>query len=97
MTAARWLLIAAALVAFAPSARAWDDYQIIYWQQRNQAQLATLKQLGITAATVLADRDGTGTPVEQQIAPMLANGLRWYVENIATDFYAAYHRWFPGK
>jgi hypothetical protein len=73
----------------------WDDFQIIEWQPRNEAQLVTLKQLGVTAGTVIADRDGTGMPVQQQIAPILANGLRWYVENIATDFYSAYHRWSP--
>ena len=31
------------------------------------------------------------------IAPLRASGLRWYVENIATDFYAPYHRWFPDR
>jgi Beta-galactosidase len=78
-------------------AQAWNDYQIIEWQHRDAAQLATLKQLGFTAAAVIANRDGTGTPVQQQFAPMLANGLHWYVENIATDFYSAYHRWFPNQ
>ena len=89
------LLLFAALGLAGIPARAWDDFQIIEWQHRDAAQLATLKQLGVTAATVVANRDGTGTPVEQQIAPMLANGLRWYVENIATDYYSAYHRWLP--
>ncbi len=97
MKAARWLLVAAALLGSAARAHAWDDYQIIHWQQRDAAQLRTLKRLGITAATVMANRDGAGTPVEQQFAPMLAAGVGWYVENIATDFYSAYHRWFPGR
>jgi hypothetical protein len=92
--ARRLLLLVALSVAAAP-ARAWDDFQIIEWQHRDAAQLATLKQLGVTAATVLANRDGSGTPVERQFAPMLENGLRWYVENIATDYYSAYHRWSP--
>jgi hypothetical protein len=78
-----------------PSTRSWSDFQIIEWQRRDAAQLATLKKLGITAATVIANRDGTGIPLQRQIAPMLANGLRWYVENIATDYYSAYHRWSP--
>jgi hypothetical protein len=73
----------------------WDDFQIIEWQRRDAAQLATLKRLGVTAATVIANRDGAGMPVQLQIAPMLGNGLRWYVENIATDYYSAYHRWSP--
>ena len=94
------LLLTAALVLF-PSwlglARppSWDDFQIIDWQRRDAGQLATAKRLGVTAATVIANRDGTGIPVQQQFSPMLANGLRWYIENIATDYYSAYHRWSP--
>ena len=88
------LLLVALSVAAVP-ARAWDDFQIIEWQHRDATQLATLKRLGVTAATILANRDGSGTPVERQFVPMLANGLRWYVENIATDYYSAYHRWSP--
>src|SRR5215472_17874246 len=82
-------------LAAAP-AFAWTDYQIIEWQPRNAAQWQTLKQLGVTAGTVIADRgDGIGTPVVQQIAPLRAAGVHWYLENIATDFYSAYHRWTP--
>jgi hypothetical protein len=90
-----WLLAAGSLLAGALPARAWDDYQIIQWQSRNEPVYAALRQLGVTAATVMANRDGNGTPVEKQFAPMQAAGLSWYVENIATDFYSAYHRWFP--
>jgi hypothetical protein len=89
------LVLGTVLLGTAAPARAWDDFQIIEWQHRDAAQLATLKRLGVTAATVIANRDGTGTPVQQQFAPMLATGLRWYVENIATDYYSAYHRWSP--
>ncbi len=92
-----WLILLVALLGASHPARAWDDYQIIEWQHRDAAQLATLKQLGVTAATVIANRDGAGAPVRQQFAPMLATGLRWYIENIATDFYSAYHRWFPNR
>ncbi len=97
MSVIRWLVVAGVLFGAASPACAWDDYQIIEWQHRDAAQLATLKRLGVTAATVIANRDGTGMPVQQQFAPMLANGLRWYVENIATDYYSAYHRWFPDR
>ena len=92
-----WLMLAGVLLGTSAQAHAWNDYQIIEWQARDAAQLATLKQLGVTAATVIANRDGTGKPVQQQFAPMLATGLHWYVENIATDFYSAYHRWFPNR
>ena len=91
------LLLLAALIGAAAPAHAWDQFQIIEWQARNEAQLVTLKRLGITAATVIAKRDDSGTPAEQQYASMLAAGLRWYIENIATDYYSAYHRWFPGR
>ena len=93
---ARWLLVAGALLAAMP-AHAWDDYQIIQWQPRNEPVYAALKRLGVTAAMVMANRDGTGIPAEKQFAPMRAAGLSWYVENAATDFYSAYHRWFPNR
>jgi len=102
------LLAAAIAVCVVPAkAQVWPayqipdyqipDYQIIEWQPRNPAQLATLKRIGVTAATVIADRDGTGSVPDAQTAPLRQAGLRWYVENIATDFYAPYHRWMPGK
>jgi Beta-galactosidase len=93
---ARCLLVLGALL-FSAQARAWDDYQIIQWQPRDQSAYEALKRLGVTAGKVMANRDGTATPVGEQYAPMLAAGLPWYVENIATDFYAAYHRWFPDR
>src|SRR5580658_11176016 len=57
-----------------------------------------LRRLGVTGTMVMADRgDGIGTPLEQQTPAPQAAGLRWYIENIATDFYASYHRYTPGK
>jgi hypothetical protein len=78
-------------------AAAWPDYQIIEWQPRNPAQLATLKRIGVTAGMVIAPKEGIGKPLPVQTAPLIQAGLRWYVENIATDFYAPYHRFQPGK
>ena len=81
-----------------PAQAGWDRFQIIEWQARDARQLAALRELGITAATVIADRgDGLGQPLEAQIAAPRAAGLRWYVENMATDFYAPYHQYTPGK
>ena len=97
MKAVRALFVAATLLTGAAPAWAWDDYQIIQWQQRDTPVYAALKRLGVTGAMVTANRDGTGVPVERQYAPMLAAGLPWYVENIATDFYSAYHRWFTDR
>jgi Beta-galactosidase len=71
-----------------PPADSWWDYQIVMWQERSPETLATLKTLGITAG-VYSGR--SRTPPEY----LLRNDLRWYAENIATDFYSAYHRYYP--
>ena len=74
----------------------WSDYQIVMWQKRSPRQYAALKSLGVGAAVAFrppADRPALGPVVE----PFLDAGLRWYVENIATDFYSSYHRWTPGR
>ncbi len=60
MRLASRLLLLAALIGVAAPAQAWDQFQIIEWQARNEAQLVTLKRLGITAATVIAKRDDLG-------------------------------------
>ncbi|HEV2677315.1 MAG TPA: alpha-amylase family protein [Aliidongia sp.] len=87
----------------APAARAagaddptWNDYQIIMWQPQSPARLDGLARLGLTAGMI----HGTRGPLDdkqiaRETAPFRALQLHWYVENIATDFYAAYHRWFP--
>jgi hypothetical protein len=77
-----------------PSDRPWSDYQIIMWQTQTAAGYAALKRLGITAGMVAADhREETGTYIADNVEPLLANDLRWYLENIATDFYSPYHKW----
>ncbi len=75
----------------------WSDYEIIIWQPQTPARLAGLAQLGVTAGQIFGER-GRLDPakIPQEAAPFLALHLRWYIENIATDFYAAYHRWQPG-
>jgi len=67
------------------------------WQPQTADRYRALKRLGITAATVPSLRnDGAGETVDAAaIRPLLETGLRWYVENIATDFYAPYHKWSP--
>ncbi|HUB12568.1 MAG TPA: alpha-amylase family protein [Acetobacteraceae bacterium] len=93
-----WLIAAAGILNVSVAAAdPWPKYQIIEWQPRNPAQLATLKRIGVDAAAVIADRDGTGTPLPMQTAPLIQAGFHWYIENAATDFYSAYHRWTPGK
>lgn len=75
----------------------WPTYQIILWQKPNPEDLPALRQIGITAGAVLGQRDTplTRAAVARDVAPFRAAHLGFYVENIATDFYAAYHRWTP--
>lgn len=81
-----------------PNDDPWRTYQVIMWHSRSAAQYAALKQLGVSAGMVIPWRADPGQEMASpQIAAMLQNDLRWYVENTATDFYAAYHRWTPGK
>ena len=77
-----------------PSDHPWSDYQIIMWQGQTPAGYAALKRLGITAGMVETDhRDESRTYVADNVEPLLTNDLRWYLENIATDFYSPYHKW----
>lgn len=69
-----------------PPTRHWDDYTIMMWQTHNAERLAVLKRFGINAAQYSGR---AGEPPEA----MLKNDARWYAENIATDFYAEYHRY----
>src|SRR5262249_20325761 len=74
----------------------WSDYQIVMWQQQTQAAYTALKRLGVTGAAVLSDRrPEPSSRVINQIDAVLDADLRWYLENTATDFYSAYHRWSP--
>jgi Beta-galactosidase len=78
--------------------RPWQGFQVIMWQTKTAAQYEALRALGVTAAKVQVDRDGeTPASASQKAAPITKAGLRVYVENIATDFYSAYHRWTPGS
>ena len=74
-----------------PSDDPWSDFQIIMWQAQTRAGYAALKKLGVTAG--IAQPSGSGTVTVEAISPLLDNDMRWYLENIATDFYSPYHRW----
>lgn len=91
------LALCCVLLAGRASAQTWQQYRIIEWQGRTAEQLATLKRIGVEAGAVVADRDNTGVPLAIGTAPLRAAGMRWYIENAATDFYSAYHRWTKGK
>ncbi|HET6182742.1 MAG TPA: alpha-amylase family protein [Acetobacteraceae bacterium] len=95
---ARKLALAAAF-ALPALARAapppWPGIPIIDYDGGTQARLAALKSLGVTAVKVLGQREGDVQLVARRAAPLRDAGFGCYVENIATDFYAAYHRWSP--
>ena len=67
------------------------------WQGQNAKQYTALKGLGITAGMVHANRLDPSELIMSEVEPLLAGDLKWYVENIATDFYSSYHRWFPDR
>jgi hypothetical protein len=74
----------------------WPQWQTILYQPTTPAALASLHAIGINAGQVIADRnDVAPAAIGPAIAPFLDQHMRWYVENIASDFYAAYHRWQP--
>jgi hypothetical protein len=68
----------------------WTDYAIIMWQPRSAEQFAALKKLGINTG----QSNGRNTKLPEFL---LRNDLRWYAENIATDYYAEYHRFRPDR
>ena len=91
------LLLLAALAA-APAGAAedprWDEYQLIMWQGHPAAELPGLRRLGFTATML----NGNGGRIDPKLlAERRASGMPYYLENIATDFYASYHRYTPGQ
>jgi hypothetical protein len=71
-------------------AKGWRDYVILMWQQYNADAFAVLKTMGVNAGQY----NGRNRTLPEFL---LKNDLRWYAENIATDFYAEYHRWRPDR
>jgi len=91
------LLLLAVTLAASPAGAAdprWDEYQLIMWQGQPAAALPGLQRLGFTGIKVM----GNGGRVDpKELAEVRASGLSYYLENIATDFYASYHRYTPGQ
>jgi uncharacterized protein DUF1153 len=76
----------------------WPDYQIIIWQSQTPARLAALRALGVTGGVILGERGNiVWNNIFSKVVPFLQEQMNWYVENIATDFYSAYHRWYPDR
>lgn len=80
-----------------PAPPTWRDYHIIMWQPQSASTDRVLKGLGVDAGMVHADRERPDRLVSDEADPLLASDERWFVENIATDFYSAYHRYFPNR
>jgi len=73
-------------------ASGWSDYQIIMWQKQSADGYRLLQSIGVTTAMLGADRDHPRQLVAEDFRPITDSEIRYYVENIATDFYSAYHR-----
>jgi hypothetical protein len=78
-----------------PSRDGWRDYQAIMWQPHEAEGYAALKELGVSAGKTYYTTDDEF--FAGMVNPLLDADLPWYVENIATDFYSAYHRWDPER
>ncbi len=87
----RWAFLL--LLAGPATAAPWDRYELIMWQDQTPARLAGLARLGFSAAKL----NGNGGIDPSTLIMRRAAGLPYYVENIATDFYAPYHRWHPER
>ena len=90
----RLALALALLPTLAHAAPGWEAYQVIMWQDRTPTQFAGLRAMGFTAARVSATSGNVDRAGRDAV---LAAGLGYYLENVATDFYAPYHRYTPGK
>ncbi len=92
--AAALLCLAGLASSAAAQANRWDDYQLIMWQDQGVAGMAGLARLGFTGVKLR----GTGGRIDPaEVRARREAGLPWFVENIATDFYAPYHRYAEGK
>jgi hypothetical protein len=77
----------------APADRPWSDFPIMIWHEQTAAGYAALKRRGTTGGMVESDnRSESGTYMHDQLERLLDANLRFYVENIATDFYSPYHK-----
>jgi hypothetical protein len=73
-----------------PVDRTWWDYLIIMWQGGSAEHFKDLESVGVNA--------GKSSEHSQEIpVSLLSDNLRWYVENMATDFYSAYHIYRPDR
>jgi len=73
-----------------PPETGWRDYAIIMWQPYPTNLLPALHTVGINGG----QHNGRNGSLPQAL---IENNLRWYSENIGTDFYSEYHRYRPDR
>ncbi|MDQ6664232.1 MAG: beta-galactosidase, partial [Acidobacteriota bacterium] len=73
-----------------PKDRGWHDYQIIMWQPYPKDDYPVLRSLGITGGQYNGRAGGMPEA-------LIDNDMRWYSENIGTDYYSEYHRFRPDR
>jgi hypothetical protein len=78
-----------AFIARPPDAK-WWDYMIIMWQDGTAEHFRRLEDLGVNAGK--SSEHSNAVP-----EALLQDNLRWYVENMATDFYSPYHIYRPDR
>jgi hypothetical protein len=84
--------------ATVPADDPWSDYQIIIWQGETPAGYAGLKELGVTAAMLETNhRDQSSVYSPGDLERLVDADMRCYLENIATDFYSPYHKWYDDR
>ena len=66
-----------------PAASAWDDYQVITWAYYPDGYYDQLREAGVNAT--IAYRDG-------DFSTVLDNNFNFYVEQMAWEVYANYHK-----
>ena len=80
-----------------PADHPWSDYQIIMWQGQTPAGYKALKKLGVTAGMVEANHRDNASNSFAGLTRLVDADLRCYLENIATDFYSPYHKWYDDR
>ncbi len=91
------LLLALLLLPQAAKAD-WPRFEAILWHDHGPQAREGAARLGVTAEMMLGQRGAVdAAALRLRAADLRAAGLGCYVENIATDFYAAYHRWRPDR
>ncbi|MGH9664693.1 MAG: beta-galactosidase, partial [Bryobacteraceae bacterium] len=79
----------AEFVAQVPGKR-WTDYVIIMWQQYRANLIPAVEKLGINGG----EYSGRSHSLPDSF---IDNNMRWYSENIGTDYYSEYHRYRPDR